>query len=329
VRWHFYSSAIVKEAQKFDERDFGKGARALISLIYNSYVFLETYGKDAPAFSGTPGHILDRWIRGRLHGTAARVAAHLDRYEIAEATGLIEAFADDLSRWYLRRSRKRAEALPVLRHILSETSRLIAPFMPFFAEALYLSLGGPMASVHMESWPLSDDLVDNVLEAGMAEARRIASIALAARAEKGVKVRQPLQSLTLKADPWVASPVREDFISILKDEVNVKEVLFDEGITDEVLLDTTITPELEREGIYRDLVRMAQGLRQSAGCSPRDAVTFHIEAGEKARAALDARLDVFKKDVHANDVVFVRNDACAAEATEDIAGAPVWMGLIR
>lgn len=331
VRWHFYSSAIVKEAQKFDERDFGKGARSLISLIFNSYVFLETYGKDIPAFSGTAENILDRWIRSRLHGTAARVGASLDRHEIAEATGLIEAFADDLSRWYLRRSRKRPEALPVLRHILLETSRLIAPFMPFFAEALYLSLGGPKESVHMEDWPSSDGLVDDVLDLSMAEVRRIASVGLALRATHKIKVRQPLQALKIRNTIRQSTDeIRNDveLLSILADEVNVKEIMFDEGIADEVALDIKITPELEREGVYRDLVRMAQGLRQSAGCSPHDTVIFHVEAGEGARTALEATIDAFKKDVNAKDVSFVRTASFAVEATEEIGGASVWMGIV-
>ncbi len=329
VRWHFYSSAIVKEAQKFDERDFGKGARSLISLIYNSFVFLETYG-DAETRNLKPEirNVLDRWIMSRLAGTAKGVADHLDRYEIAAATSLIETFADDLSRWYLRRSRKRAEALPVLRHVLIETSKIIAPFMPFFAEALYKSLGGPLESVHMEDWPLSDARIDEGLDRGMAEVRRIASLALAVRAEKGIKVRQPLRSLTIRT---MKSEIRSDaeLLSILADEVNVKEVLFEEGVEAEVVLDSIITPELENEGVYRDLVRMAQGLRQQAGSSPQDAVVFHVEAGERARAVLEPALDSFKKDVNARDIVFERTDAFAAEATEEIGGASAWVGIVR
>ena len=325
VRWHFYSSAIVKEAQKFDERDFGKGARAFISLIYNSFVFLETYGGDSStfSFSGNPANVLDRWVISRLHETAQSVAARLDAYEVAEATQVLEVFADDLSRWYLRRSRKRTEALPVLRYVLLETSKLIAPFMPFFAEALYKSLGGEKESVHMEDWfAPSGAVIGKELIDAMAEVRRVASLALASRAEEKLKVRQPLASLTVKSP---ALQGKAELCAILADEVNVKEVIFNEKLEKEIALDTVITPELEREGIYRDLVRMAQGLRQSAGCSPHDAVTFHVEAGDKARAALEAMRAEFLKDVNAKDVLFARTDTFAAEATEEIGGAPVWM----
>ena len=327
VRWHFYSSAIVKEAQKFDERDFGKGARAFISLIYNSFVFLETYGKDAStfSFSGNPANVLDRWVISRLHETAQDVAVRLDAYEVAEATQVLEVFADDLSRWYLRRSRKRAEALPVLRYVLLETSKLIAPFMPFFAEALYKSLGGEKESVHMEDWFAPHGaVVGEELTLAMAEVRRVASLALASRAEEKLKVRQPLQSLAVKSP---ALQGKAELCAILADEVNVKEVIFDEKLEKEIALDTVITPELEREGIYRDLVRMAQGLRQTAGCSPADAVTFYIEAGEKARAALESMRAEFLKDVNAKGVLFARTDTFAAEATEEIGGAPVWAAI--
>ena len=325
VRWHFYSSAIVKEAQKFDERDFGKGARSFISLIYNSFVFLETYGVGLSTihYPLSTQNVLDRWIISRLHETARDVAMHLDAYEVTEATQVLESYADDLSRWYLRRSRKRAEALPVLRYVLLETSKLIAPFMPFFAEALYKSLGGEKESVHMEDWFAPDEAhMDAELTVAMAEVRRVASLALASRAEEKIKVRQPLQSLTVKS---LVLQGKAELCAILADEVNVKEISFDANTEKEIALSTVITPELEREGIYRDLVRMAQGLRQSAGCSPADAVTFHIEAGDKARAALEAMRVEFLKDVNGKDVVFTRTDVFASEATEEIGGASAWM----
>ena len=328
VRWHFYSSAIVKEAQKFDERDFGRGARSFISLIYNSFVFLETYGGGLPTTHSplSTSHVLDRWIISRLHETARDVAVRLDAYEVAEATQVLEAFADDLSRWYLRRSRKRAEVLPVLRYVLLETSKLIAPFMPFFAEALYQSLKGEKESVHMEYWFAPDEVrMDVELTSAMAEVRRVASLALASRAEEKLKVRQPLASLTVRS---LALQGKAELCAILADEVNVKEILFDEKLEKEITLDTVITPELEREGIYRDLVRMAQGLRQSAGCNPADAVTLHIEVGDKARAALEAMRAEFLKDVNAKDIVFTRTDTFAAESTEEISGTSVWMCAI-
>ena len=328
VRWHFYSSAIVKEAQKFDERDFGKGSRAFISLIYNSFVFLETYGKDAPTFSflDNPANVLDRWIISRLHETAGDVAARLDAYEVAEATQVLESFADDLSRWYLRRSRKRAEALPVLRYVLLETSKLVAPFMPFFAEALYQSLKGEKESVHMEDWFAPQGaVIGNELNEGMAEVRRVASLALASRAEEKLKVRQPLASLTVKS---LVLQGKSELCTILADEVNVKEICFDEKLEKEIALDIVITPELEREGIYRDLVRMAQGLRQAAGCSPHDAVTLYVEVGDKARTTLEAMRVEFLKDVNAKDIVFARTEKFSAESNEEIAGASAWMGLV-
>jgi isoleucyl-tRNA synthetase len=328
VRWHFYSSAIVKDAQKFDERDFAKGSRSLIALIYNSFVFLETYGKDVSVFTfdREPQNILDRWIIGRVHETAQVAATRLDAYQVAEATEVIELLADDLSRWYLRRSRKRVDTLPVLKYVLLEISKLIAPFMPFFAEALYKSLGGPKESVHMEDWFAPHDVVaDDELIALMAEVRRVASLALADRAEAKIKVRQPLVSLTVKAGILDG---KAKLCAILADEINVKEIRFNAGMEKETLLDITITPELEREGIYRDLVRMAQGLRQSAGCTPHEAVTFHIEAGDAARTALEVMRSEFVKDVNAKDLVFSAAQKVTAEATEEIGGSSVRMGII-
>lgn len=329
VRWHFYSSAIVKEAQKFDERDFGKSARSFISLIYNSFVFLETYGKNTPTFSfaTNPSNVLDSWVISRLHETAQNVAARLDAYEVLEATEILEAFADDVSRWYLRRSRKRAEALPVLRYVLLETSKLIAPFMPFFAEALYKSLGGEKESVHMEDWFAPHGAITHKeLIGAMAEVRRVASLALASRAEKQIKVRQPLTSLSVKSSVLKGQSA---LCEILADEINVKEIIFNEALENEVVFDTVITPELLREGVYRDVVRMVQGLRQDAGLSPEDTVSVYWEGGDSVREVIEGMRVQCMEDVRAKDIVCGRAKECIAEGSENIGGAPLWVGLVR
>ncbi len=336
LRWYFYTSAIVREPQKFDEEDVVKNARGLISLIYNSYSFLATYS-DGVEVAGEK-NILDEWIEARLHETIVSATKDLDAYEIGDAARAIESFANDLSRWYLRRSRKRVEALPVLRRMLLELSKLIAPFMPFFADALYLSLGGKEESVHLEDWPKPDAFdASDVLIAGMAEVRRVASDALALRADLKIKVRQPLASLTI-LNPKSTIMHHADLLEILKDEVNVKEVLFIiEGEELPVLrssesvgvkLDIIITPELKTEGIYRDLVRMAQGLRQSAGFVPADKAVFVTDVAGEAKDALEAMRESFMSSTGASDILFTEVSDCVAEAEEEIAGTPqVRMGI--
>ncbi len=340
LRWHFFTSSIVREAHAFDPVAAGKEGRSFLSLIYNSYLFFETYGKkDEIGFKikdVRSDNVLDQWIIERLRATGEVVGIALDEYCVDDAAHAIESLADDLSRWYLRRSRKRAEALPVLRAVLLETSKLVAPFVPFFADALYKSLGGQKESVHLEDWPKFDDVtVNDVVVGGMEEVRRLASAALAIRASLGIKVRQPLQALKLNKvsvlgvvprSEWSASQL-EQFLSLLKDEVNVKDVIFVDGLDGDVVLDTVLTLELKREGVYRDLVRMAQGLRQEAGCVPGDMVIFIVSASGDAESVVREMQAQFAKDVSAKEVVFGELSDYVAEATEEIGGAKVRMGI--
>ncbi len=331
LRWHFFTSSIVRESHSFDPVVAGKEGRAFLSLIYNSYLFLETYGKDVSVMSVAEatrsGNVLDVWIVERLRAIGRVVAAALDEYRTDDAARAIEVFADDLSRWYLRRSRKRAEALPVLRAVLLETSKLIAPFVPFFADALYKSLGGPKESVHLEDWSTFDGVPANdALVVGMGEVRRLASSALAIRALLNIKVRQPLASLkisTSKSAPRIST----ELVDILKDEVNVKEIIFAEGKGAELEFDVVITDTLRREGMYRDLVRMAQGLRQEAGCVPGDMVTFTVSVSGDVGATLRDVYAQFTKDVSAKEIMFGEIAGCDAEATEEIGGVSVRMGI--
>lgn len=332
VRWYFYTGAIVKDSQNFDEKDLAE-ARGFLSLVYNTYAFLATYGDAKAAGALDTSHVLDRWLMSRLHETIARVTQHLDAYEAGDAARAIESFVSDLSRWYLRRSRKRPEALPHLRHALTELSKLLAPFTPFFADALYRSLGGAKESVHLEDWPISGEaVIDTTLVNGMAEIRRIASAGLAARATLKIKVRQPLAELRVRLTGTAPAlsektALNEELLSILADEVNVKDVVFRGDVADEIEFDTDITDELRAEGVYRDLVRMAQGLRQGAGLVPSQSVTFVVDATGAPRDTLRARQDEFALAVHASTVSFGLVSECSHEAEEVIGVDKVRIGI--
>jgi isoleucyl-tRNA synthetase len=184
-------------------------------------------------------------------------------------------FVEDLSTWYLRRSRDRFKseddagrtfAVETTGWILLSLSKLIAPFMPFLAEDLYrrLVVVGQKQSVHLENWPAIGVAPSTILEE-MEEARKVVTRALEIRAKAGIKVRQPLASLSA---PKLSVAMK----TIVADEVNVKEVR--EG--GEVELDTTITPELKEEGDMRDLVRTIQDLRKKAELNPSDRIVLTV-----------------------------------------------------
>ena len=167
--------------------------------------------------------VLDRWISSRLNQTILGATQLLDKYEVGDAGRLIESFIDDLSRWYIRRSRgifqdvakggsaskkQWQSASATLYYVLAELSKLLAPFAPFFAEALHQSLGEE-SSVHLMDWPKAEKgLIDKELLDQMAEVRRLTALALAEREKAGIKVRQPLQKLKVKSFP---PPIQQDF----------------------------------------------------------------------------------------------------------------------
>ncbi|MDE2001860.1 MAG: class I tRNA ligase family protein, partial [Patescibacteria group bacterium] len=356
LRWYFYTVNPPSEFKKFDEADLGKMLRRFTMIIYNSFVFLETYG--AKAYSKKPmansGNVLDKWIVSRTHQTIEQVTEGLEKYDVGTAGKALETFTDDLSRWYIRRSRSRlqrpedmrdfAAASETLRESLVTLSRLLAPFMPFFAEALYQSLNDESGirnegknksddakfiirnSVHLQDWPVADKkLIDYALMEKMADVRRISSAALAVRAEKGVKVRQPLAALTVKST--ILNIGDRELLEILKDEVNVKEVIWNFDMAEELAYDLTITPELKEEGTLREVVRMVQGLRHDANYVPGDAIALMIEGPEEVRNALTTHRERLKKDVGAKEVEFGKSDKFDAESETKLDGQPIWVGV--
>jgi isoleucyl-tRNA synthetase len=350
IRWYFFTVNPPGEPKLFDENEVQKTMRRIILLTYNSYLFWDTYAKKATGEQALPAgrqgqatrksdHALDNWILSRLAETTKRATDKLEAYEIGEAAKQIETLVDDLSRWYIRRSRSRFQrpvspadheaATLTLRTVLLELSKLMAPFMPFFSEALYQSFRtsegkkGPLKlSVHLDDWPKADN-IDVKLLKDMEWVRQMATAALAERAKAGIKVRQPLQKLSVKKK---SLNVSKELLEILKEEINVKEIVADPNIEAELKLDTTLTPELREEGMLRDFKRLVQELRQKAGVRPGDPVTLYIDAPSFA-SVLEKHAKAFAAEVSARALEFKHTEKFDAELQTDIDGASIWIGL--
>ena len=147
--------------------------------------------------------MLDKWVLSKLNGLIGEVSDGLDKYDPTSAAKAVEKFvAEDLSNWWLRRSRKRKEALGLLRFLLLEIAKIVAPFIPFTAEDIHTRMHtGQKAgheSVHLHDWPkVNKKLIDKELEKQMQEVQNIVTLGLAQRKENQIKVRQPLRSATL------------------------------------------------------------------------------------------------------------------------------------
>ncbi|MDP3794751.1 MAG: isoleucine--tRNA ligase [bacterium] len=227
--------------------------------------------------------ILDRWIHSRLQGAAAAVTQALDRYEIVAATRPLMDFLDDLSLWYVRRSRERVKAegadahaaLETLGSVIHDFARLSAPVTPFLAETLYQGAGrGRRRSVHLQDWPkVTKRLIDKELEAQMAAARQVVSEALRLRAEAQIRVRQPLAELRIKSQ---ALRGKKELLELIADEVNVKAVRIDPKMSESVSLETTLTEALREEGFARELIRAIQNLRKARNLKPQQRVAASV-----------------------------------------------------
>jgi len=231
----------------------------------------------------------------------------MEHYELDKAVRPILHFIDDLSTWYLRRSRERFKAahnedkihaIETTRYVLHELSKVMAPFTPFIAEEIYQGLRDEedMPSVHLEKWPQRERKLpvwpnpmafvhrifgtheDLKILSLMEKTRYIVSLALEARMKAGIKVRQPLASLKVKEE------LAQEYFELIRAEINVKDVIYDKDIKEAIELDTKITPLLKKEGQLRDLVRYIQDMRKVAGLEPTYRATLLVKANEEGRA---------------------------------------------
>ena len=338
VRWYFYTVNPPGEPKNFDEDEIGKTMRRVFMIVYNSYVFFNTYavkGSEKTRKIEKRANILDRWVLSRLADTVQETTQKIENYQIGDGAKEIERFIDDLSRWYIRRSRRRfqkpfsprdhKEASETLGFVLRELSKLMAPFAPFFAEALWKSLVvEKSSSVHLENWPRANTAFKNeTVTVGMEWVRSVATAALAKRAEAGIKVRQPLQKLRVRAMGKIKVPA--ELVEILKDEINVKEIVANKMLKDELELDTFITPALREEGLVRELTRLIQELRQSAGFKPKDKIVLYLEAGEMA-GIFQKNESLLKTEVGAKAIEFKRAQKLNGEITTKLEENDLWIG---
>ncbi|HWH06992.1 MAG TPA: class I tRNA ligase family protein, partial [Candidatus Paceibacterota bacterium] len=293
-RYYLMASVVMQaEDLTFRDEDVKEAQNRVVNMIRNIYAFYALYKDDLdPKQTGKSTHVLDRWIIARLNDLIASTTESLDRYDITRAVRPMREFIEDLSTWYVRRSRDRVKstdeadkqaALRTMRHVLYEFSKVIAPVMPFVADEVYRNVKGEKdpESVHLAAWPTADRSFlgnffgdkDQGLMEGMKQVRSISSTALMERQKANVKVRQPLQALTIRE-----SGLSEELLALIKEELNVKEIRVDASLPEgEVRLDTELTPELIREGDIREFVRAVQDARKALDLSPRDTVSLVVE----------------------------------------------------
>jgi len=354
LRYYLSTSPVMTaENLNFSEQGVLETSRKLNNILWNVYKFYEMYchfdrsesgvekslevgegGKDKGSLGSARDdkerNILDKWIVARLNQLIAEVTEGMEKYDLPKASRPIIGFIDDLSTWYLRRSRDRFKgddekdkkaALDTLSFVFVELSKIMAPFTPFIAETLYQKVTGynfedKNKSVHLEQWPTtsvipdqdreSSDLNISVLDK-MSLVRKAVELGLSKRDEAGIKVRQPLAKMTIRAlHLTIVDSLSDEYIKLIKDELNIKEIEFinDENEDDiKVELDTKLTSELIAEGTKREVVRFINAMRKNNDLTIEDRIDiFYKTKSVELKKAIEQYKDDIAKDTLADSV---------------------------
>jgi isoleucyl-tRNA synthetase len=225
MRWYFFTSKYPWDGYRFSVEAVGEQVRLFLKQLWNTYRYLSIY---EPERDGELTE-LDRWALSRTAATVEIVTERLDAFDATAAGRAIGELVDDLSNWYLRRSRRRfwegeRPAFETLRECVLTVAKLLAPFTPFVADEIYDNLDGSEPSVHLTDWPVAGER-DPELEAAMAIAREAVRLGLSARGAAKVKLRQPLHEAVVVAAGRDRDSL-ERLAEVVRDELNVKKLRF-------------------------------------------------------------------------------------------------------
>ena len=287
------SPVLAGEDFSLIDKDVSDVARKL-SMIWNVYDFFTMYaevdGFDSEQAMAVSEFVnpLDIWLVSRVHQVRNQITEGMEAYNIPAALSSVLEFIDDMSNWFVRRSRRRfwkseddqdkLEAYSTLYYVLIYLAKILAPFTPFLAEELYQKMTGAGVvnseipeSVHLLDWPEAG-VIDEAVLTKMAKTREIITAGLAERMKKTeteaqIKVRQPLAKLV-----YAGEKLDDFYEQIIMEEVNVKSVEHGEALA----LDKTLTPELLEEGKIRELIRFVQAARKKAGLNVDDRIRLMV-----------------------------------------------------
>ncbi len=337
VRFYLLSSTVMQaENLNFAEKEVAELSRGLFRMLWNSYSFFTLYANidkwDPAQTNEGSSNLLDKWIISELNKLISEVNSGMESYNLPKTTRLFIPFVDNLSNWYIRRSRKRFwksendhdknGAYQTLWYVLVELAKLLAPFTPFISDEVYKNLTGG-ESVHLEKYPVVNiNLINENLNFEMERVRRIVELGLSARAMSKIKVRQPLQTLI-----YHGKKIIDELEAIIAEEVNVKSLKNTDGDANTIELDTEISTELKIEGFAREIIRNIQALRKSSGFNIDDhiEVCFESVSTELIEAI---KHDMVAREVLANSISKGKK-VTTGEGEYIIDSQKVWIGIYK
>jgi isoleucyl-tRNA synthetase len=315
LRWYYFTSQQPWSGYRFSIDTVGESVRKLLHTLWNTYYFYVLYAnvdgfdhaEHTLAHADRPD--LDRWVLSRLQGAIRAARQGLDAYDTTSAGRAIAAFVDDLSNWYVRRSRPRfwspaqsgdsgngsddkRAAFLTLHECLVTAAKLLAPFTPFVADEIYSNLDGGEDSVHLCSYPAPDEaLVDKQLDFDMSVARRTVELGRAARNQAKIKVRQPLREAVIVADERERAAIAR-LEELVLDELNVKQVSYVKEA--EELAEYEVKPNYRTLG-PRFGARMPHVVKAIEALDPAG-VAAALDSGESVHISIDGRGEALGAD---------------------------------
>jgi len=360
VRWYFYTVNQAGEPKLFAEKDLASSLGVLqtfgnVVKFFELYVAPQLKNKKLPLKLPAKLTTMNKWVLARLDETIAKVSKDMDSYSAVDSARCLQGFIDDLSRWYLRRTRSLLQqpesresflaSAQVLGFLIYSTTKLLAPFAPFLSEKIWQETilknfsGIKVQSVHLESYPKSHTAKTNSdIISNMEVVRNLANIILKLRAQAGKKVRQPLGTVYVLGE---TKNLNDGALKILEGETNIKEVKFKADKIDlqnvnfvkyeesalKLFLDVTITPQLFFEGLVREFIRNIQEVRKKLNLKPQDKIEIFIKTPEKSDFRGEALIKELQKFSNMKPHLGYKKQNYSIEKEFEIEGLAFWVGL--
>ena len=329
VRWYFYSASAPWLPSRFYDEAVSEMQRKFMGTLWNTYAFYILYadidGFDPTKYELKPTNIMDKWVLSRLHSLVRSVTDDLDHYRIIEPSRSLSQFVDELSNWYVRRSRDRfwgsgmeqdkIDAYMTLYTVLETLTRLLAPFTPFMTESIYQNLvrtngkNAPL-SVHLTKWPQADEaLIDTKLERDMDAVLNVVNLGRACRNTANIKNRQPIAKIFVSG----IDHLDETFLSVIRGELNAKEVEL--GAAAAEYITYNVKPQMRTLGPKYG--KLLGGIRAHLAQSDGMLVVSTVRGG----AAYEFEVDGSKVSLQEEDVLVepAQREGFVAETSGDFA----------
>ncbi|MBT4870944.1 MAG: isoleucine--tRNA ligase [Candidatus Diapherotrites archaeon] len=319
-RFYLMSTPVMKaQDMNFSDEGLREVSRKLLNILTNVNRFYELFASENKVLDDDSSKdVMDKWIISKTHKLIKDSTTNLDDYNTVKVCADVLCFVDDLSTWFVRRSRDRFKsegaekenAFHTLAFALDNLSKVMAPITPFVAEEIYQTLRGENfeknTSIHLEEWPKSNKKLINLdLEEKMVGVREIVSKGLDERIKVKLAVKQPLAKVIITTPIELTKELEQPIMS----ELNVKAVEIKKGKELLVELDTKLTPELEQEGAAREIMRKINDLRKKIGLTIQDKIGVSVETdSELINKTIEAFGTIIANSVQADDLKLEKNE---------------------